>query len=242
MDIDNEQNYILNLKLMKITGFYQIMSPDALTFYGYNVYKVIAGIEVAVGVCTTAVLFLSVYYLDEINEITNHLMLIAALFFATLKIFWVSRNTEIIWNTLDMASINFLSYKGHKKELLKTARARSIPLSIFFVILWSSVFFAWSLSPFFLDGIYLEVEFDGEMRRFRYNLFNYVYPVSEQFYNEHFSYFYGIELIQIIFWAHGTIAYDTFVISICISIVFQLKTIAVSYASLNERKGKLYSN
>lgn len=240
---DDETNYIINLKLMKMTGFYHLISPRAPKYYGFNVYKVAAAIEVMTGVFSIIMLFLSsYYYLDDTNELMSHFMLVVAIFFSTLKIFWVSKNSETIWNNIDMTCINFLSYTGHKKEILKKARAKSISTTILFVILWSSVTVAWSISPFFIKGVNLNVKFKDKIRRFRYNSLNYVYPISEEFYNGHFLYFYVVEMLQVVFWGHGTVAYDTFVISICITIAFQLKTIAASYISLNARKGKFYSN
>lgn len=228
---------------MKITGFYHLISPGAPKYFGFNIYKVTAAIEVMTGVFAITMLFLSsYYYLDNTNELMSHFMLVVAIFFSSLKIFWVSRNSETIWNNMDMTCIHFLSYTGHKKEILKNARAKSILTTILFVILWSTVTVAWSISPFFVKDVYLNVKFKDETRRFRYNSLNYVYPISEEFYNEHFLYFYVVEMLSVVFWGHGTVAYDTFVISICITIAFQLKTIAVSYISLNDRKGKLCSN
>lgn len=243
MNHNDDKNYIINLKLMKITGFYQLINPYTPKYFGFNVYKVGAALEVMFGVISMLLLCLSsYYYLDDTNELMNHFMLIVAIFFSTFKISWVSKKSEMIWNNLDMTSINFLSYTGHKQEILQIARAKSISTTIIFVILWSSVTVAWSISPFFVKDVYLNIKFNDEIRRFRYNSLNYVYPINEKSYNENFLYFYVVEMLQVIFWGHGTVAYDTFVISICISIAFHLKTIAVSYTSLNDIRGKLYSN
>jgi len=243
MNPNDDKNYIINLKLMKITGFYQLINPHTSKYFGFNFYKVGAALEVMFGIISMLLLCSSsYYYLDNTNELMSHFMLIVAIFFSTFKISWVSKKSEMIWNNLDMTSINFLSYTGHKQEILQTARAKSISTTIIFVILWSSVTVAWSISPFFIKDVYLNVKFNDEIRRFRYNSLNYVYPITEESYNENFLYFYVVEMLQVIFWGHGTVAYDTFVISICISIAFQLKTIAVSYTSLNDIKGKFYSN
>jgi len=224
---------------MKITGIYQLINPHA----SFNVYKVAAKIEIAINFIIILYLCSSSYfYQDNTNELMSHFMLVVAVFFATIKILYVSRNSELIWNNMNMTSINFLSYKGHNKEILQIARAKSISTTIIFLILWSSVVVAWSLSPYVVKDVYFNVQFKDEIRRYRYNSFNNVYPISEKFYNEHFIYFYVIEMTQVLFWGHSTIAYDTYVISVCISIVFQLKTIADSYSNLNHIKGKLYSN
>ncbi|XP_025205601.1 putative odorant receptor 92a [Melanaphis sacchari] len=240
MNFNDEQNYIINLKLMKITGFYQLISPYTPKYFGFNIYKAGATVEVISGIISILLLCSSsYYYLDNTNELMNHFMLVVAIFFSTFKIFWISRNSEKIWNNLDMTSFNFLLYTRHKKEILQIARAKSISTTILFVVLWSSVTIAWCISPFFVKDVYLNVKFNDNIRRFRYNSLNYVYPINEESYNEHFLYFYIVEMLQVVFWGHGTVAYDTFVISICISIAFQLKGIAVSYINLNYIKGDI---
>ncbi|KAL5239850.1 hypothetical protein ACI65C_007260, partial [Semiaphis heraclei] len=237
---DNRIKYIMNIKLMKFTGLYQLLNPDTPKSFGCaknnplnerpNDLKNLMFIIQDHQKCMN-----SYYYLDDTNELMSHFMLVVAFFFSTLKIFWVSKNSKRIWNNMDMTSINFLKYTDHKKEILQNGRAKSILTTILFVILWSSVTVAWSISPFLIKDVYLNVKFKDEIRRFRYNSLNYVYPISEEFFNGHFLYFYVVEMLQAVIWGHGTVAYDTFVISICISIAFQLKTIAVSYISLNNR-------
>lgn len=233
MIINDEKNSIMNLRLMKITGFYQLINPQASKYFGFNLFKVAATLEIMSGVISIILICLSsYYYLDNTNELMSHFMLIVAMCFSSFKIFWVSKNSKSIWNNLDMTSIYFLSYKEHKKEILQTARNKSISTTILVVILWSSVTLAWSISPFFSKDIFVDIKIHNETRRFRSNTLNNVYPVSEEFYNEHFLYFYIYEMHPSILWGHATIAYDTFVISICIAISFQLKTIANSYSSL----------
>uniref|UniRef100_A0A2S2R1M8 Uncharacterized protein n=1 Tax=Sipha flava TaxID=143950 RepID=A0A2S2R1M8_9HEMI len=233
MDDDDHQNYIINLRLMKLTGFYQLINPNTSKYYGYSPYKVVATIEIMFGVFSVSVLILSsYYYLYNTNELMNHFMLAVAIFFSTFKLFCVSRNSELIWDCMDMTSVQFLSYTGHRRDALRTARAKSITLSILFLLLWGSVTVAWCLSPFIVDGVYLDVEINGKVRQYRYNSLNYVYPVGERFYNDHFLAFYAVEMLQVVSWGHATIAYDTFVISMCIAIQFQLKTIADSYSTL----------
>jgi hypothetical protein len=233
MDDDDHRNYIINLRLMKLTGFYQLINPNTSKYYGYSPYKVVATIEIMFGVFSVSVLILSsYYYLYNTNELMNHFMLAVAIFFSTFKLFCVSRNSELIWDCMDMTSVQFLSYTGHRRDALRTARAKSITLSILFLLLWGSVTVAWCLSPFIVDGVYLDVEINGKVRQYRYNSLNYVYPVGERFYNDHFLAFYAVEMLQVVSWGHATIAYDTFVISMCIAIQFQLKTIADSYSTL----------
>jgi len=243
MNFNDDQNYILNLKLMKITGLYQLISPRTSKYFGFNLYKVVAAAEVMAGLLSMFMLILSSYYCrDDTNELMKHIMGVMATFFSTLKIFWLSNNSKRIWSNIDMTSINFLTYPSHKKEIFQNGRTKSILITIFFVIFWATVCFSWCVDPSLHKDVYFNVKFKDEIRQFRYNTINYIYPISDEFYNIHFLYFYVVEVIQLTIWCHGFISYDTFVISLCISIEYQLKTISASYTSVNDTKGKLNSN
>lgn len=69
---------------------------------------------------------------------------------------------------------------------------------------------------------------------YRYNSLNYAYPsfVTERVYNEHFLAFYVVEMLVVVCWGHVTLAYDTFIVSMCIAVSYQLRTIADSYSRL----------
>lgn len=229
----DENKNIVDLKIMKITGFYQLINPHTRKYFGLNLFKVGAAIEIVCGIISMGILtFSSLYHLQATNELMSHFMMITALIFTILKMIRVWMNSDIIFNCLDMASVDFLSYKDHDKETLQKDRAKSISISRMFFTFWIFAALSWIYSPFSLKGVYLDANIKGGVQHNRYNSLNYVFPVTDEFYNNNFFIFYIIETVQIAFWCHVTVAYDPFVISICIAIASQLKTIADSYSKL----------
>lgn len=228
-----EEDFIVIVKLMKLTGLYQLLDQDAPRRWGFNLYRAAALVEIVSGVVSVTVLLASsLFYSHDTNELMNYIMLVVAVFFSTFKLTWMYRNARSTWNCLDITSRHFLSHGRSDWNAFRRARARSFSASTVFAVLWSSVTVAWCLSPFVVDDLYTVVRFDEGVRRFRFNSLNYVYPIDEQFYNEHFLWFYVPEMLAVVFWGHVTIAYDTFVISICIAIQYQLRMIADSYDAL----------
>lgn len=237
MDKDDQQNHLISLRFMKVTGLYQLIDPRTPKHYGLNLYEVGAAVEFAITLVMISTLFYSSsYYVQDTNELMSHFMCALAVVFASIKLFYVRKNARSIWNCLEMTSFGFLSHEFHDRRSLRKDRSRSISVSSVFIVLWSFVVIAWCLSPFFFQDVYMTIESNGHVRRLRYNSLNIVYPVTEQFYNDNFLVFYFLDSIQIAIWGHVTILYDSFVVSMCIAIISQLRTIAESYNRMSFKR------
>lgn len=229
----DEKTNIIDLKIMKLTGFYQLINPHTKKYFGLNLFKVGAGIEIVCGIISMGILtFSSLFHLQATNELMSHFMMITALIFTILKMIRVWINSDSLWKCLEMASVDFLIYKDHDREHLRKERKKSIKISRMFFTFWIFAALSWIYSPFTLKDVYLDANIRGDVQHFRYNSLNYVFPITDEFFNNNFIIFYMIETIQIAFWCHVTVAYDPFLISVCIAIAAQLKTIADSYSEL----------
>lgn len=228
----DQQNFV-SLRFMKITGFYQLINPQTPKHYGLNLFKVGAAIEFVFNmVIISMLIYCSYYYIQDTNELMSHFMLALAVLFSTVKFFYVRKNARLIWNCLEMTSVGFLSPERHDKRALREAQSWSITLSSMFIVFWSFVVVTWCLSPFYFRDIFMVIESNDGVYKLRYNVLNNVYPVTEQFYNDYFFVFYFFESTQVMIWGHLTTSYDSFVVSVCIAIAFQLRTIAESYSRI----------
>jgi len=108
---------------------------------------------------------------------------------------------------------------------------------------WSSIILYWSLSAILDSNSYLKIESKDAIFNYRSNTIGLIFPVTDTFYNKHFYVFFITETIFLIFWAEIEWVFDILMISVCICIEYQLKTIADSYSSLglnhNESKREL---
>jgi len=162
--------------------------------------------------------------------------------FAIYKYYFIVTNAKTIWNfTHNTMSTNFLCYKDHTKEIYKIARTRCSTITLISLALWSFIVLYWSLSPILSNNGYLKVKFENGVQGYRLNAIGLVYPVTDTFYNKYFHVFYIIETISLICCAQMMWVFDILMISVCISIEYQLKTIAESYSGLGLNHSELTS-
>ncbi|CAI6347606.1 unnamed protein product [Macrosiphum euphorbiae] len=244
MDFQDEHS-IINLKFMKITGIYQLIRPsDSLKLFNMNIYKMSFIAQIQILSIITIMSLYSIYScINDVNQIFNYSVMIFATNFAIYKYYFIIKNAKTIWNfTHNMMSTNFLCYKDHTKEIYKVARTRSSTITLISLALWSFIVLYWSLSPILSNNSYLKVKFENGVQGYRLNALGLVYPVTDTFYNKYFHVFYIIETIALICWAQMMWVFDILMISVCISIEYQLKTIAESYSGLGLNHSELTSN
>jgi len=230
-----DEHSIINLQFMKITGLYQLMIPsDGLRLFNINIYKIAFIIQILVLTFGTIMAFYTIYiFINDVNQIFNYSIMIFSTNFAIFKYYFIIKNAKITWNFLqNMMSTNFLCYKHHTKEIFKIGRTRSSNIILISFGLWSSIALYWSLSAILNNKNYLQIKFEDGVHNYRSNAVGLVYPVTDTFYNKYFYLFYMIETIILIFWGQMMWVFDILMISVCIIIEYQLKTIADSYRSL----------
>ncbi|XP_060877188.1 uncharacterized protein LOC132950023 [Metopolophium dirhodum] len=243
MELQNE-NSIINLKFMKITGMYQLIrQSDCLKIFNMNIYKISFIAQILILSISTIMNLYSIYScINDVNQIFHYSVMIFATNFAIYKYYFIIKNAKTIWNFAHMMSTNFLCYKDHTKEMYKVARTRCSTITLISLALWSSNVLYWSLSPILSNNSYLKVKFEDGVYNYRLNVLGLVYPVTDTFYNKYFHVFYIIETVWLILWGNIMWVFDILMISVCISIEYQLKTISESYSSLGLKHNELTSN
>jgi len=230
---------------MKITGFYQLIRPsDGLKLFNVNIYTIAYIVHTLILILALILGLYSIYFcINDINQIFNYSIMNFANIFAIFKCYFIIKNAKTIWNYTHMMSTNFLSFKDHTNEIYKIGRTRSSTLMLMSFGFWSSIILYWSLSAILDSNSYLKIESKDAIFNYRSNTIGLIFPVTDTFYNKHFYVFFITETIFLIFWAEIEWVFDILMISVCICIEYQLKTIADSYSSLglnhNESKREL---
>jgi len=236
---------IINLKFMKITGFYQLIRPsDSLKLFNINIYMIAFIVQILMLFVVTIMGSFSIYFcIHDSNQVFNYSIIIFATNFAIFKYYFIIKNAKTIWNFMHMTSTDFLSYKNHTNEIYKIGRTRSSTMIVISFGFWSSIVLYWSLSAILNNNSYLKIESEDGIFNYRSNAVGLIYPVTDTFYNKYFHAFFIIETVFLIFWGQMMWVFDILMISVCICIEYQLKTIADSYSSLglnhNESKREL---
>ncbi|CAI6347113.1 unnamed protein product [Macrosiphum euphorbiae] len=233
MDLQDEHS-IINLKFMKITGFYQLIRPsDGLKLFNVNIYMIAFIVHIFILILALIIGLYSTYFcINDVNQIFNYSIMNFSNTFAIFKCYFIIKNAKTIWNFTHMMSTNFISFKNHTKELYKIGRTKSSTLMIISIGLWSSTVLYWSLYAILNSNSYLKIETEGGIFSYRSNTIGLIYPVTDTFFNKYFYVFFIIETIFLMFWAEIMWVFDILIISVCICIEYQLKTIADSYSSL----------
>ncbi|XP_025205094.1 uncharacterized protein LOC112601604 [Melanaphis sacchari] len=243
MDLQNDHS-IINLQFMKITGFYQLLiSSDASKLFNINIYKIAFIVQILLVTFAAIMGIFSIYSCrNNVNQIIHYIIVIFAIYFAVFKYKFIIQNSKTIWDCMHMMSTNCLSYNDHTKEIFKIARTRSSSLILISFSLWSSIVLYWSLSAILIDNSYLKIKYENIVYKYRSNAIGLVFPVTDTFYNKYFLVFYTIESVLLICWGQMMWVFDILMISICISIEYQLKTIADSYSLLGLKDNHLTYN
>jgi len=200
--------------------------------YGHNVYRTLNYVLLAFNVMAILVCGWSVYCcLDDYYDAIMYLLMFIVLVYNTLRTYYLIRNSDAIWNCMDFASVEFLTYGRHGQEgVLRAGRARCANLTNFFATLWAVACVYWMIPPL------LNMDFDRDPRvtaaKYRLNVFNFLYPVSQQFYNDNFTLFYVAECIVMAYNTYVLILYDVVIVSFCITTSVQLETVSGAFKSL----------
>lgn len=235
MKPDNPKTHIIHIQLMKYIGFHQLLNPNAKTLYGYNIYKLGGYMSILYLLLHIIMCIISIYYSRfDFTAVIRYIMFMFASFFSSIKMWFAITKSDVLWKFLNFTSIDFLSYSGHQKFILMKARSKSIMISNIFTVLWAVLIALWGLPSIITnDSYYLnDKSKDKTLNQYRHNVFNLIFPVTTKFYNDNFYIFYLYEIVPLMIFGYVMVIFDYLIIGFCVTIAFQLKTIASSYNEL----------
>lgn len=225
---------MINMRLMKITGFYQLLDSRNLKLFGHNVFKCMSIVQITVLILVAFIFFLNIYYFsDDINTVMMYSMLITSDVLSIMKLYYILQNSNTLWNCIQMTSIDNLYYKYHDRRILEEGQSKSKSYSILIMFMWLNLMTFWALVPLFVTNYFLTIENNNKIYRYRFNILNFAFPVTDQFYNNNFKIYYWIEFTVMTLWCHCTMNFDVLLLSMNITFKYQLKTIANSFSTFN---------
>jgi len=232
---------IVHTRLMKLTGLGQLLSQrdhDASEMSAFSCRMIF---NMAMLIVTILTLLANIFYCTgDFYQETHYIMLIVSAISPISKMFYMVRHaTRIRRCVLQSTSIQFLSYRRHDRRVLEVGATRAKWFTTSFSCLWLIVLVSWLLSPFVLDKCRIKVNAldfavpatttNYVYYNYRANVLNLIFPVDDQFYNEHFMAYYCIESLFTLCWGYGTMIFDILLLSVCVPITYQLRMINDSY-------------
>lgn len=235
MIIDFGEKSGFSSNLAKYLGLKQILNPDSMTMYGYNVYHI--GLCLGIILPTIAVCMfwpIVFYYLkNDMITLVVYFGYMSNLLLSCYKLITMLYNSNKIWKFNDIFSKNIMSYRRRHGNAFKNRRRRSIQMTYTIFVIASVTFFVWALCPILVNNIFLSVKnIDGSIDRFRMNIFNMYFAVSDVTYNQYFYIFYFTEFIIYLCHISSLIFYNIAMIMISFSICDHLGVIKDAFQIL----------
>ncbi|XP_026817969.1 uncharacterized protein LOC113556906 [Rhopalosiphum maidis] len=239
----NEDNLMINTRLMKLTGLYHLLDSRSPKIFGHNMFKCLSVVQMSILVSAMIAFLLNIFYfLNDINTIILYSMLFTSDLLSISKLCFTIVNSDTIWNCIQMTSIDDLSYKYHDRRILKDGQMKSKLYSILIMFMWMNLIISWAFAPLFVTSYFFKAEVENKIYNYRFNIMNFVFPVTDQFYNDNFMIYYCIEFIVLILWGHCTMNFDVLLMSTSITFKYQLKTIANSFSTFRITRNDVKNN
>lgn len=237
MGLEDERKLMINERLMKIIGLHQLLRPGGPKTYGLNTFGWVAVAETVWLVAVLCVLIISAYYaFDSVNKFVEYAQMIVMDAMAIFIQYRMVRYSDTLWTCLQWTRTDCLSYGRHRTRTLDVSRAKSKSLSLVACTFTVLIVLLWDLGPFFNWGQFTEIRFKGTdtPTRYRMNILNFIFPIANEYsYDSYFAATYLVEFVTLVVWSHVTITFDVLIISLCVAVADQLKTVADSFAELS---------
>lgn len=233
----SERNTILNMRLSRMLGLYQILDPNGRKLFGRNVYHVIVTVFLAF---ESVLLFFNLtgvfYWLKNPTQVVFQLSLFTNFWFSCYKMAILIRKAAGIRKCIDVACNDFLKFGRYRKNCFDDFRSKSILItnvisSSGFVIL--AVFVA--VPIVFNKNVIVLQSIDGQWHSYHLSSFNIFFPVTSDTYNGYFGIIYVFEAMFGLIYVVFSHAFDSFLISMCFAMRCQLKTVNGAFSTLGNR-------
>lgn len=244
MENYDEQKMLFNVPLAKCFGLYQILDPRTVKIFGYNAYHVGTVALAMYGSFMSMVLCVNGWHSWTHGDTTSSVMYFMMAengFYVVYKMMTLVRYSRQVWRFLAVTRFDFTSlHRRSNGRVFGIGRARSLRLTNVLAVLLMGEFTWYVFCPLLLYGTYVPVKnSDGSTSSYRLNIFNAYLPVSADKYNEYFFAFYTAEMVFYVFFSFSWLIFDSFIITCCLAVTFQLAMVCESFESLGHSDVRL---
>jgi len=237
MVIQDEKNFVFNIRLAKLICLYQILDPGTLQFRGKIVYHIVfAFIVLYMTVISITLNVSGVYYFTNNTDISmENFWLAESSLFIIYKTWIVVNHSNDIWNCLSVTWYDFTSYGLKNRRILDKWRLRSVwSTTMLAVTYWMTAVIYLGSSLIFNNNIIPIKNNDGSISNYRQNIINWYVFVSDETFNAHYYAFYFVEAFFIINTAFLSVAFEFLLISLCLAICCQLEIVGSAFESTGQ--------
>lgn len=239
-DTENENKCILNLKLSKLVGLYQILDPNTGKMFGYNVYRVIV-VLFSLTLFGVATFFpMSLYYLkNDVMAFTFNLGCSQNLAFCSYKMILILYHTGDIWECIEVTGLEFIAYEKYDRNVFNDWRGISWRITRVYIVFCVLVTVVFILDPLVFNTAMVTIKnIDGSFSNYRNNVLNtYMSLITDETYNNRYFYvFFATDTITVISFVYCSMVFDIIMLVICCALSCHLETISNAIGSLGHER------
>ncbi|XP_050440818.1 uncharacterized protein LOC126845871 [Adelges cooleyi] len=238
---NDDKSFITNVRLLKMTGLYQVLNPvnseGSTMLWGCNIYQLAHILVTPLNVIIVIFCVIGlIAWTNDLNQRLNICMLLVAATNTLLNAIRVSKKSDVIWKCFEIMRDDFLSYNYYKTDIVKYYKRKTVIITNIYSSAFCLLLIIWLGNPVFITD-YTVKNSDGDLVPYRNSVLNVLpYPFKVDLYNKLFPIIYIIEAVILTQCVIGFIIFDSVLIIFCWSIVAHLKTIASTYSSLGYEK------
>jgi len=231
-----EQDFAINLKLIKRYGFVQIFNPNSRKILNWNIYHISLITIVVIIQCIDIFGIIGFFYetkgtITEIDIIIYlHVLIQNYLCLWKFVMFLYKSNT--VWDVLfNVTRMNFLTSKRcwEFSKLLHESRKWITKITKIYFIFACFITIQWDLCPLVVN---MFTTYDNENPRFLQNIFNIRFPINMYTYNQYYVIFYVMELSIVSFLSALISITDIFILSLSLIIITQFKVLSRAFENI----------
>lgn len=239
MNIQNENNYVFNIKLAKLIGLYQALDPGTAKCWRKNVYHIVMA-SIMLYMCVGSIILnLSGFYYWTANMpiSIDYIWKAVTSFYLIYKLWIVVHHSNDIWNCLLITRYGFTSFSNWNRHIiLDRWRERSVWLTtVYTITYYSSLSFYLASTLVFRKDILPVKNHDGSVGFYRQNVVNFYFIVSDETYNAHYYAFYFFEALYLILMVLIFLIFDILLVTLCFAICCQMQMICSAFESAGHK-------
>lgn len=244
MNPTEDNQYVIDIKLLKYLGVYQILEPNTKKICGYNAHHIVS---VFIGLPMIIVTMLCPFGLyNLLNDITAFILYLGSVnnyLFSCYKMFSIAKHSKEIWACIDVTRRDFMRYRNYNRNVFNYWQKYTLRVMYSYLSVVLPPVLVWFLSPCVLRNTTVAYRnMDGTYSKYRMNIINLYLVVSAETYNRNFYKFYFLELTTYCGFYYFSVLFDILMGMLCFALSCQLETIAdgihsLGYASRIDNSG-----
>jgi hypothetical protein len=245
MDTYKDSEVIINLKLLKLSRYYNLIDPNGKKIFGYNIsrliFTIIFVINFTLFVYSNLGFVVNVDYKLSSADFLLIIVINVIIFLVFFETCLLLYRLENLVDLLDVTRIDFLKSElcCKNNNILYDCRNRIKKYTDFYFIFNATTGIQWILFGLLKNVLF----FDHENVNTRIpNIINMPFPVNTAVYNQYYILFFIIEFMFILMLAYCFNMIDMFLLSYGWILVFQYNVLCLTFKDLKHENKRLTGN